>query len=295
MSKLLKALDKARHKKEEGTGAAEELPVRDKLVQAYEKATSSFSGVGTFTSARPIKKVSKDEEIKPRYVKTQVLTANDRVLESNRIMTHLKDPRVKDYYDILRTQVLQRTRANGWNSLMVTSVYPGEGKTLTAINLALAISRQVQQTAILVGANFRSPKVCTYLGFEENRIGLSDYLSNGSQIQDLLFNPGMDKMVILPTGAKMATTDALGSPKMKNLVQELKTRYSDRYVIYDCPHVLDMPDTLIFSSYVDAVLMVVEAGKTPKQRIQEALRTLEEHGVNVIGMVLNRAHSSKVI
>jgi protein-tyrosine kinase len=294
MSKLLKALDKARHRKDEGYNAAEEMPAEDKLAKAYERATSSSTVAGTFSSAKPLK-VSKDQEIKPRYSKTRVLSANDRVLESNRIMTHLKDPRVRDYYDILRTQVLQRTKPNGWNSLMVTSAYPGEGKTLTAINLALAISRQVQQTAMLVGANFRSSKVCTYFGFDEKRTGLSDYLSNGIQVQDSFFNPGLDRLVILPAGSTKASTDALGSPKMKNLVQELKTRYSDRYVIYDCPHVLDMPDTLIFSSYVDAVLMVVEAGKTPKQRIQEAVRILEDHGVNIIGMVLNKAHSSKVM
>ena len=291
MSKLLKALEKARDKKDQEPSVREKKQFPDKLATAYEKAARVQDDAGAVGLVYAQKGL-RDSRIKPGYTRTQVLKPNERLLESNLVMTHLKDPLIKDYYDILRTQVLQRTKINGWNSLMVTSAYPGEGKTLTSINLALAIARHFQQTALLVGANFRTPKICTYFGLEENRTGLSDYLANGDRLQDILFNPGLDKMVILPTGQKIASTDILGSPKMKDLVQELKTRYPERYVIYDCPHVLDMPDTLVFSSYVDAVLMVVQAGKTPRQGIQDAVRTLEEQGVNVIGMVLNKAGHS---
>lgn len=291
MSKLLKALEKARDKKDQEPSVREKKQFPDKLANAYEKAVRG-QGDAPAVGLVYAQKGLRDNWMKSGYTRTQILKPNDRLLESNLVMTHLKDPLIKDYYDILRTQVLQRTKTNGWNSLMVTSAYPGEGKTLTSINLALAIARHFQQTALLVGANFRTPKICTYFGLEENRTGLSDYLANGARLQDILFNPGIDKMVVLPTGQKIASTDILGSPKMKDLVQELKTRYPERYVIYDCPHVLDMPDTLVFSSYVDAVLMVVQAGKTPRQGIQDAVRTLEEQGVNVIGMVLNKAGHS---
>ncbi len=289
MSKLLKALEKATDRKDANGFVPREAPAQDRLGRAYEKVVKAHAESGEALPSVPFKSPG-NTEIKPNYTRTEVLTTSERVLESNRIMTQLTDSRVKDYYDLLRTQVLQRTRAKGWNSLMITSIHSNEGKTTTSINLALAIARQVQQTALLVGANFRNPKILTYLGFDENRPGLSDYLLHDAQLQDLLFSPGVDKMVVLPTGQSMATTDILGSPRMKELVQELKAKYPDRYVIYDTPCVLNMPDTLVFSSYMDAVLMVVEAGRTPRQDIQQAVQTLEEHGVNIIGMVLNKAN-----
>jgi len=290
MSKLDKALQRAMHKKETGKSDREQFPATDKMTKAMDKSKNNRYKTEIAVLGVAKKKVQ-DNEIRPSYTRTEVLIPDGKILESNRIMTHLKDPRVRDYYDIVRTRVFQQTRSKGWNSLMVTSVYPDEGKTLTAINLGLSIARQMQHTALLVGANFRSPKICKYFGFEENRAGLSDYLTQNAQVENLLFNPGIDKMVILPTGKEMIATDDLGSPRMKNLVEELKYKYPDRYVIYDCPHILDMPDTLIFSSYVDAVLIVVKAGQTPGHKIREAVQTLEEQGVNIVGMVLNKAES----
>lgn len=293
MSKLFKALEKAKQEQEQSqANPAAQATDQDKLSKAFAKSSARAEEAPPAGDTQPevpgkSKLRALDTEVKPSYTRTQVLIPQEKTLAANRIMTQVKDPQAKDAYDILRTQVLQRTLPQGWNSLMITSPQPGEGKTLTSINLALAIARHVQQTALVVGANFRNPKICTYFGLDENRPGLSDYLVNGFQVQDLLFSPGMEKMVVLPTGKKMPATDVLGSPSMRNLVQELKTKYPDRYVIYDAPHVLNMPDTLIFSSYVDAVLLVVEEGKTPRQDVEQAVRTLEDNGVNIIGTVLN--------
>jgi Mrp family chromosome partitioning ATPase len=93
--------------------------------------------------------------------------------------------------------------------------------------------------------------------------------------------------VVLPAGRYISgATEFIGSPKMKSLVKELKNRYPDRYVIYDCPHILDMPDTLVFSSYVDAVILIVQAGKTSENHVKEALKLLEDR--NILGVVFNR-------
>lgn len=292
MSKLDKALNKARHDRE-STGLSavleSEKPVQNKLARAYEKASSQQEKKDLLSAFRPVAE-NTDKDIKLKYHKTRVLPPVEKILEKQRILTHLRKPGFRDSYDYFCTQVLQRTREKGWNSLMVSSAYTGEGKTTTAINLALSIAREVQQTALLVGANFRNPKVCTYFGLDEDRPGLSDYLVNGSQISDLLFSPGIEKMVVLPSGKRVSSDkNFLGSPKMKSLVEELKSRYPDRYVIYDCPHVLDMPDTLVFTSYVDAVLLVVEAGRTPGQDVERAVQTLTDRGVNIVGVLLNKA------
>jgi exopolysaccharide/PEP-CTERM locus tyrosine autokinase len=206
-------------------------------------------------------------------------------------MTLVDDPRATDCYNLLRTQVLMRTRDQGFNTIMVTSAVEGEGKTLTAINLAVSIARDVQQTVLLVDTDLRNPRVHTLLGCPEAK-GLSDYLIRDVPIPELLLNPGVAKMVVLPAGNRLSgSTDILGSPKMERLVQELKNRYGDRYVIFDCPPLLTVPDSLVFSSYVDGIILVVEAGRTSKEEIRNSIELLD--GKNILGLVMNRGESAR--
>ena len=97
-------------------------------------------------------------------------------------------------------------------------------------------------------------------------------------------------MVVLPGGSRVSnSTDIIGSSKMVNLVEEMKYRYPDRYVIFDCPPVLLTPAALIFSSYVDGVIFVVQSGRTSKNQIRKALGLLEDK--NIIGLVMNRGET----
>jgi Mrp family chromosome partitioning ATPase len=97
----------------------------------------------------------------------------------------------------------------------------------------------------------------------------------------------MEHFVVLPAGpAFNGSTDLLGSPRMKELVMELKSRYPDRYVMFDCPCLLGTPDSLVFSSYVDAVVLVVEAGRTKREDIAASLDLLSDR--NVVGVVMNK-------
>jgi exopolysaccharide/PEP-CTERM locus tyrosine autokinase len=174
---------------------------------------------------------------------------------------------------------------------MVTSAVEGEGKTLTSINLAVSIARDVQQTVLLVDTDLRNPRVHTLLGCPEAK-GLSDYLIRDVPIPELLLNPGVGKMVVLTAGNRLSgSTDILGSPKMERLVQELKGRYRDRYVIFDCPPLLTVPDSLVFSSYVDGIVLVVEAGRTSKEQIRSSIELLD--GRNILGLVMNRGESAR--
>lgn len=223
--------------------------------------------------------------IKHTYKKTKVYNLNPEKLDKHHIIIDSAENEVLDQYNILRTQVLELTRDKGWNSIMVTSVGPGEGKTVVAINLALTLARDALQTALLVDCNLRNPTHCEYMGLNVNR-GLSDHLLDDVPIPDLLVNPGLDNITLLPGGKPITgTADVLGSPKVKNMVRELKERYPERYVIYDCPHLLNMPDALVFSSYVDAVLLVVRSGKTALSDIRDSLKLLSKR--NVLGIVMN--------
>ena len=222
------------------------------------------------------------------HLTAEALEQRKVLLEKHRIMTFLPERRYIDHYNYLRTQVLQRTRAKGWNTLMVTSVNRGEGKTLTAINLALSLSREARQTAMIVDANLRYPAVAKYLGLAENALGLSDYLFNNLDVGDLIINPRLGNMIRVMLAGKplIESSDILSLPKVTNLVKELKNRYPERYVIFDCPHLKHMPDALLFSSYVDGIILVAEAGKTTREDLKETLKNLRHS--NIVGLVLNK-------
>lgn len=261
MSKIAKALEKAKQNRLRETEAAE--------VKQQNQAPSA------------------ECEVKPRYSMTRVVQVDEDMAEANPILMGADDCVIRDRYNLLRTQLLQRTKEQGWNTIMVTSATPGEGKTITAINLAMCMARESQQTALLVDANLRNPRIQEYMGLGSSK-GLTDYLIEDVPISDLLINPGIEKLVVLPAGGlRQGSADLLGSPKLKSLVKDLKNRYPDRYVIYDCPHILNMPDTLVFSTYVDAVLLVVDAEKTTKDQLKSAEQALE--GRNLVGTVMNNS------
>jgi len=235
----------------------------------------------------PDSKTEKRMEGKPKpvYSETAVISLDPDHLEKYRLMSLLEEPGAVDCYNQLRTQVLERTRGKGHNAIMVTSPGDGDGKTLTAIGLAASIAREAKQSVLLVDTDLRHPKIHRYLGFF-SEMGLSDYLQHDATVPELLINPGVPNMVILPAGKPISgSTDMLGSPKMESLVKEMKHRYPERYVIFDCPPLLTVSDALVFSSYVDGVLLVVQAGGTSKREIRKAMELLSEK--NVIGLVMN--------
>jgi len=215
-----------------------------------------------------------------------VIALNKKKLKKNLLLTLIDEPLSVDLYNILRTQILHRTREKGHNTIMITSALEGEGKTTTAINLAVSIAKEEKQTVLLVDADLRNPMVSKLLGFQ-SELGLSDYLQRDVRLENILFNPGIANMVVLPGGRPLPnSTDLIGSTKMEVLVSEMKHRYPNRYIIFDCPPVLSLSDALIFSSYVDGAILVVEAGKTSRNQIQSALDLLSDK--NIIGLVMNK-------
>lgn len=225
---------------------------------------------------------------KPQYRHTQVQEATDVHMERNRLLTDGSAQHIRDAFNVLRAKLLYDTRKESFNSIMVTSPRRREGKTIVATNLAMAIARDARQTALLVDTNLRWPAVAQNLGVcRDQQSGLEDYLLGKMELPELMVNPGIDKLVLLPTcQATSESADLISSPRMQDMVRECKNRYPDRYVIFDCPHVLDMPDALVFSTYVDGVILVVEEGKTSQSDVRAAINMLGE--ANILGVVLNK-------
>jgi protein-tyrosine kinase len=221
------------------------------------------------------------------YTITQTVPVNSETLRRNKIITDLENNIMAEEFRVLRTQIMQRIKAENHNTLMVTGPLPGEGKTLCAINLAISISQEIDTTVLLVDADLRRPSIHRYFGLPPGP-GLSDYLVGGVPISDLLIHPkGFSKFVILPGGkTKVEATELIGSPMMSNLVQELKHFYPKRFVIFDLPSLLTFADSMAFAPLMDAIILVVEDGRTPRESIQQCLEMLK--GKPLLGCVLNK-------
>jgi non-specific protein-tyrosine kinase len=227
------------------------------------------------------------QEVNPAYSTTRIIDIDPDTLRRNKVVSLFHQEEMTDQIKILRAQVLRRMEEVGGNSLLVTSPNPGEGKTLTAINLAVSISHELDLTVLLVDANLRAPSIDRYFGLNVPE-GLTDYLLYQEEVSNLLLNPGIEKFVILPAGTSVQNSpELLGSPRMESLVEEMKTRYPDRFIIFDSSPLLTSADPLVFSRFIDAVLLVVAAEKTPRQDISRSLELLKDK--TVIGTVFNKA------
>ena len=218
------------------------------------------------------------------------IITDKNTLKTNKILSEIDDQRIIDIYGLLRTRVLQRMHQNKWQSVGITSAGKDHGKTLTSINLAISIAMKQTHTVVVVDADLRNPSIHKSLGFKP-QFGLSDYLTSDIQIDDVLIDPGIDRLFIVPGNKSTETSsELLSSPKMSRLARELKTRHTSRIVIYDLPPVLMGDDVVAFSPNLDTALLIAEEGSTQSDQLKRSIDLLE--GVDIIGTVLNKSKNS---
>lgn len=223
------------------------------------------------------------------YSQTRSVALYPGWLKQNRILTGEANEDAAKAYKVLRTQVSQRLRQNGWKTLGITSPGHGEGKTLTAINLSISLALEPHHTVLLVDADLRHPSIHSYLGIDVDH-GLHEHLLDGMPIEQIMVHPQIQRLVLLPGSRSMnSSSEMLSSPDMLDLVQQLKRRYPTRLVIFDLPPVLASDDVLAFAPYLDAMLLVVEEGKTEKEELARAAELLQTTNQNLIGTVLNKS------
>jgi protein-tyrosine kinase len=222
----------------------------------------------------------------PVYSQSSAAQPDMELLRRNHIVCTLPESPEAEHYKILRTNIQRHTRAKNWNTIMITSARPGEGKTLTSINLSVSFAKEFNQTVLLVDCDFHRQSVCKYLGISSDN-GISDYLLERLDLKDLIIWPNIEKFTFISGGRTITdTSELLGSPRMKNMVDEIKQRYKDRIVIFDVPPVLAGADAIAFAPLVDCYLMVVEEGSTSIQEINMALEMLPKE--KFLGFVLNK-------
>jgi capsular exopolysaccharide synthesis family protein len=261
----------------------------EKIKQALERARDART-LTKKSDKNPIvsrKALQPEFQSKITYTKTKSIEISKDSLREKRVIVGDTADSISDQYKVLRTHVLQRLKANQWNSLAITSPTEGCGKTLMSINLAISLAREVNHSVLLVDLDLRRPSIQQYF-FQDEQSGISEYLTEKKELSDILFNPSLERLVILPGNKPIAnSSEMLSSPKMLQLVEELKNRYPNRIVIFDMPPLLLCDDMIAFSPYVDAIMLVIEEGVTKKDELKKSYQLLEDR--NILGTVLNKS------
>jgi len=220
----------------------------------------------------------------------QPVTLDKAALHDNFILPQLQDAGALRAYKILRTRVLRRLEANQWHSFALTGVTAGEGKTLTAVNLAIALAQDVNTWVALVDLDLQRPRVAEYLGMRSVRgeKGLSDYLQGNATFENIVYSPDIERLAVIPNFSPLLNaSEMLASPRMAELMQALEAETPRRILIFDMPPVLAADDVLAFAPQIDGLLLVVAEGTTDRNSLRSAKEVLAE--MNLLGVVLNRS------
>ncbi len=180
------------------------------------------------------------------------------------------------------------SRLENGNLIMVTSALPGEGKSFTALNLAISMAMELDHTVLLVDADVSKPSVLRTLGLPPER-GLMDVLVNPEiDLPDVLLRTNIEKLAILPAGnTSQRATELLASEGMNRLLDEMARRYSDRIIVFDSPPLLVTTEARALATHMGQIVMVVEAERTTHSAVKQAVATIDACPVKM--MLLNKS------
>lgn len=196
---------------------------------------------------------------------------------------------VAERYRLLRTRIKRAEHGRTMRSIVITSPAKGDGKSLTAANLALTMAQEFHQRVLLIDADLRRPSIARLFGVPEGP-GLTEVLMGATDLEGALVHLPDQRLTILPAGAPAAQpAEMLGSASMRRVLESLRGRF-DRILI-DMPPVAPVADVHVLAPMADGLLMIVRAGSTPKPAIERALAGLDVS--KVLGLVLNAAGDGK--
>lgn len=191
-------------------------------------------------------------------------------------------------YGMLRTRILHRVRSKGWHTIGVTSAAPKDGKSLTAVNLALSLARENNSVVVLLDLDMRNPSVCRTLGITPAK-ELRDFFEQRIPTPDDLFmSIGIENLII--AGSLTATQNSaelLASTRLEELLQFIRSSTTNPLILIDLPPVLSPDDALVVAPRIDAIVLVASEGITPRADLQKASELLAEFPI--AGLVLNRS------
>lgn len=293
MSTIEKALQKQREKQQrealEKSKSEAKVVVDESMQESEQSATAPMVKAPEKAAAENTSHSADDTPKKPRQI--HLNTHGDQfVSESGRRIINEEYRAIKRKVLSTAFGPLSKTLHNS-NIIMVTSPNPNEGKTFTAINLALSIALEQDKTVLLVDADVLRPSVMKTIGqpFEN---GLMEYLLGEiDDIGEAIYHTTLDTLKIIPAGkSHHLSSELLASQKMIETVNEFSNRYPDRVVIVDTPPLLGINETAILANLAGQAIIVVEEGKTNLNRVSKAVEQLNPDMAK--GFVVNKSRLS---
>ncbi len=230
---------------------------------------------------------------KPAVQSRRIELDLDALAKSHILGPHTPRSQAADEYRVIKRPLIDNAMGKGaapienGNLIMVTSALPGEGKSFTAINLAMSIAMELDNTVMLVDADVARPSVLNMLGLPPAK-GLLDVLAEKSvDLSQVLLRTNVEKLTLLPAGTQHPrATELLASDAMTNLLEDMGSRYSDRIIIFDSPPLLLTTESRVLATHMGQVLMVVQAERTLQADVKQALSTIDACPVRMV--VLNK-------
>jgi len=168
---------------------------------------------------------------------------------------------------------------------MITSALDCEGKTFAAANLGVSLAREIHNRVLMVDCDLRNPNLAKYFGVQDER-GLSEYIQGKAKLRELVKETGIKGLRILPAGkSEVNPGDLIASKRMKALLNGLKSHTQTDFVIIDTTPILATADPEDLAALVDGIIIVVRAGVTPRETVEQALVSLEKE--KILGGLLN--------
>jgi protein-tyrosine kinase len=252
-----------------------------KISDALDKyKNEKFVNFEALREEQPVRLKTDDPEVKlARKIGTQ-----NRFSESL-IMLSAPESSDAENFKILRGQILFPREGKVPHCILVTSAFPGEGKTFVASNFATTLALSVDEYVLLIDADMRRAKIHRMFGFSNAR-GLHDYLIGEKDLDELVVKTGIEKLSILPAGRTPRNpSELLSSNMMAQFLEEARETHKDHFIIIDAPPSHITAEAKFLSKYVDGIIFVVMAQKTPKKDIAKAIENLGRD--KVLGIVFN--------
>jgi len=246
-----------------------------KLTEALKKAAQE--------RLNRIEKLDKQAEVKYEFIAKKTVESQ---IDPRIVTFYDHNSPVTEQYRHLRTNLQAINSKQPLKVLTITSAIHGEGKTITAINLAISMAHDLSKKKILlIDADMRRSRISKYLGINAET-GLADLLSDGVKADEALLSlGGIENLTILPAGKiPKNPAELLGSTKMRNLISGLKEKFD--YILLDTPPVIPVTDAGVIGAQTDGVIMVIQANRTQKGVVSHGESQLKQAHAKLLGYIL---------
>lgn len=216
-----------------------------------------------------------------------VIVITDRSIDPHVVMYHEPRSIQAEQYRAFRTNILHMGKGSGSRAIAITSAMKGEGKSLSAVNIAICLAEAAGKRVCLLDTDFRAPCIAGLLGLPPGP-GLSDLLLDDLGLNKVLVETKIRDLTVIRAGREPRNpSELLGSDRIRDLLATLKTDFT--HIVCDTPPINPYTDAAVLGAHMDGVLLVVRIGKTERDQAERARNVLERAGVNLLGTFLTEA------